>query len=87
MEKLYFVVGLAVAIFLCIMIAYIIKKRLSKQHKNNLPYTPDNKLDFIAQQFSDKISTELKKAELKIRSVINNDTDDVIDEKEISVFK
>jgi uncharacterized membrane-anchored protein YhcB (DUF1043 family) len=57
-----------------------VKDELSDEEKQ--PTTMDN----IAQQFSDKISSELKMAEKKIRTAVKKEIDALNPESELGLF-
>jgi uncharacterized protein HemX len=71
------------------VVAYAVKTATEVIEDNNELANEDaepNKLETIAQQFSDKISTELKAAEKKIRTAVQKEMDAISPEKEMGLF-
>ncbi len=67
-----------------VAVAYIVKEKNTENDiaENKEPTVLDN----ITQQFSDKISTELKAAEKKIRSAVKKEIGIASPEKELGLF-
>ncbi len=78
------VLALLAGVAIGVAVAYIAKE---KNTENDIAESQEpTALDNIAQQFSDKISTELKAAEKKIRSAVKKEMGIISPEQEMGLF-
>ncbi len=88
MSKSKIILALLAGVAIGAVVAYSVKTIIEKTtddslaDEEKLPTTIDN----IAQQFSDKISTELKAAEKKIRTAVKKEIDALNPESELGLF-
>ncbi len=88
MSKSKILLALLAGVTIGAVVAYSVKTITEKDNTDNLvdeekqPTTIDN----IAQQFSDKISAELKAAEKKIRTAVKKEIDALNPESELGLF-
>jgi hypothetical protein len=67
-------------------IAISTKKFAKEIHTIDTEVTERYKLENIAKQFSDKISSELKLAENKIRGIVTKEKEESVIDKEMGLF-
>jgi uncharacterized membrane protein YraQ (UPF0718 family) len=88
MSKSKIVLALLAGVAIGVVVAYTVKTINEETADDNLsdeerqPTTLEN----IAQQFSDKISSELKTAEKKIRTAVKKEIDALNPESELGLF-
>ncbi len=88
MNKSKIVFALLTGVAIGSVVAYAIKTASEENDEQILKNETNetSKLDSIAQQFSEKISTELKAAEKKIRTAVQKEIDALSPEKELGLF-
>ena len=78
------VAGVAVGAALAYVVKTATEKNVADNYADN--ETEPSKFDNITKQFSDKISSELKAAEIKIRSAVRKEIDGISPERELGLF-
>ncbi len=88
MSKSKIILALLTGVAVGAVVAYTVKTMVEDKSDHSLEdaATEPSKFDGIAQQFSDKISLEMKAAERKIRSAVQKEIDALSPEKELGLF-
>ncbi len=88
MNKSKIILAVLAGVAIGAVVAYAIKKTTEENDEQILKNETNepSKLDSIAKQFSEKISTELKAAEKKIKTAVQKEIDALSPEKELGLF-
>jgi uncharacterized protein HemX len=88
MSKSKIILALIAGVAIGAVVAYAVQSSIDKETEDTLADEEQkpNKLEAIAQQFSDKISSELKAAEKKIRTSVQKEIDALNPESELGLF-
>jgi uncharacterized membrane protein YraQ (UPF0718 family) len=88
MNKSKIILALLAGVTIGAVVAYSVKTITEKDNTDNIVDEEKQSatIDNIAQQFSDKISTELKAAEKKIRTAVKKEIDALNPESELGLF-
>jgi uncharacterized protein HemX len=88
MSKSKIILALIAGVAIGAVVAYAVQASTDNETEDTLAdgEQKPSKLESIAQQFSDKISSELKAAEKKIRTSVQKEIDALNPESELGLF-